>query len=65
MAVTEVDVLNARTAFRADQNNETAAMFLSKLHEAYEGGETCEDDFHDGLHEVERYLWKGGSVVSA
>lgn len=62
MSVTEADVYAAREVFRKEPTNNHAAMYLSKLHEAYEGGETCEEDFHDGLHEVERYLWKGGTV---
>jgi hypothetical protein len=40
-------------------------MFLSVLREAEEIGLIDDDEFHNGLGEVEHYLWKGGTVVGA
>lgn len=55
----------AQDAFAANENQDTAAMFLSVLREAEEEGRISDDEFHNGLALVEAYLWKGGSVVRA
>lgn len=62
MAVTTNDVNDALGTFRANPKPETAAMFLSKLREAEEIGVVDDDVFHNGLAEIESYLWEGGSV---
>jgi hypothetical protein len=38
-------------------------MYLSVLHEAEEEGTIDDDRFHNGIAEIEAYLWKGGTVV--
>lgn len=53
----------AQDAFAANQNQDTAAMFLSVLREAEEVGAIDDDVFHNGLALVEAYLWQGGTVV--
>lgn len=63
---TTTDKLNtAKSAFTWNPNQATAAMFLSVLREAEEIGLIDDDEFHNGLGEVEHYLWKGGTVVGA
>lgn len=64
MAVTHETVAIAKIAFLTAPQPATAAKFLSVLREAEEIGLLSDDDFHDGLGEIEAYLWKGGSVVT-
>lgn len=63
MAVTKEDVDTANEAFTNNPTQETAAMFLSKLREAEENGELTDDEFMNGLADIEAYLWKGGTVT--
>lgn len=63
MAVTKDDVLVASEAFTSNPTQDTAAMFLSKLREGYENVEIDEDEFNNGLADIEAYLWKGGTVI--
>jgi hypothetical protein len=53
----------AGKAFADDPRQSTAAMYLSVLHEAEEEGTIDDDRFHNGIAEIEAYLWKGGTVV--
>ena len=64
MAVTKAKLDDAHSNFEKHPNQQSAALFLSLLNEAHEYGAIDEDQLHAGLHDVERYLWKGGSVVS-
>lgn len=63
MAVTEAKLDMARKAFEAAPQPATAAQYLSVLREAEEIGLIDDDVFHNGLADIEAYLWKGGSVV--
>jgi hypothetical protein len=63
VSVTREEVDVARNEFIGKPTQETAAMFLSKLHEAYEGGEVECDELYAGLLSVESYLWKGGTMI--
>lgn len=63
MAVTKSKLKDAHVAFRAAPSPQTAAMYLSVLREAEEIGLVGDDEFHNGLGDIESYLWKGGSVV--
>lgn len=63
MSITLPKLQTAQDAFVANPNQDTAAMFLSMLREAEENGEIGDDEFHNGLADVEAYLWKGGTVV--
>lgn len=55
----------ARGAFEVNPNQDTAVMFLSVLREAEERGAISDDVFHDGLADIEAYLWQGGTVIPA
>lgn len=63
MAVTKSKLKDAHVAFRASPSQQTAAMYLSVLREAEEIGLIDDDEFHNGLSDVESYLWKGGTVI--
>lgn len=63
MAVTKSKLKDAHVAFRASPQPATAALYLSVLREAEEIGLIGDDEFHNGLSDIESYLWKGGSVV--
>lgn len=62
MAVTGIRVEDARRAFATSPQPATAALFLSVLREAEEIGAIDDDEFHNGLADIEAYLWQGGSV---
>jgi hypothetical protein len=62
VAVTEEKLDSARNSFKADPQPATAAQFLSVLRECEETGEIDDDTFHNGLADIETYLWSGGSV---
>lgn len=64
MAVTHEKLAVAKIAFETAPQPATAAQFLSVLREAEEIGLIGDDDFHNGLADIEAYLWKGGSVVT-
>lgn len=65
MIVTVPELYSAEMAFKQAPQPATAAMFLSKLRDAKEIGLITDERFHDGLSDVESYLWNGGSVVFA
>lgn len=62
MSVKCEKLVTARDAFTVNENQDTAAMFLSVLRECEEVGFIDDDEFHNGLALVEAYLWKGGTV---
>lgn len=64
MAVTEEKLDVARRNFARTPCPETAALFLSILRELEENGVIDDDTFHNGLADVEAYLWTGGSVLN-
>lgn len=64
MSISREKLAEARADFVAEPSNNTCVLFLSKLREAEEEGNIDDDEFHNGLAEVEAYLWKGGSVVA-
>ena len=57
MSVDLEQVVLARVAFVDAPSNNTAAYFFSKLREAEEEGTIGDDEFHNGLAEIECYLW--------
>lgn len=63
MAVTEEKLDIAHKAFKAAPQPATAAQFLSVLREAEEIGLIGDDTFHNGLADIEAYLWQGGTVL--
>lgn len=62
MAIDDDKLRQARDTFALNENQDTAAMFLSVLREAEENGVIDDEEFHSGLAMVETYLWKGGTV---
>lgn len=64
MTVKQSDVIEVRDAFEASATQDTAAMLLSKAHEAFEGGEIDEEYFLSCLGDIETYLWQGGTVIN-
>lgn len=63
VAITTTKVAEAKNNFEQHPNNQSAALYLSLLSEAEEIGAIDDDEFHNGLADVEAYLWKGGSMV--